>query len=269
MITNIQPDEAMPRLFVPLSTGPYLWFRSGKKTWELRRNRGAFRFDRVALGRIVELRKGYSDRSTSLWGVVRTTTACANLAEFFDRVDYRQVIPTAASVEDALATAESILSIGSGEEVALVGIEIEILGSGREVVTQMNDRPQGPDLVNPRLVMSNLYMSAVSSGRKTTTIRRKTTRYSVGPVAIVSDGTKILTRITSIQHLRSSELTDEDARSDGFDSLASLQAALRKHYPELDLHGDEVTILQFETPKQVNGSGSSMADSDSYQALDD
>lgn len=62
------PEDA-DRLFVPMNTDPWTWFRDGIKTWELRRMRGQFTTKHVRTGRRVELRRGYSTPD-SLWGTI-------------------------------------------------------------------------------------------------------------------------------------------------------------------------------------------------------
>ena len=57
------------RLFVPLAERPYRWFESGLKTWELRTMGRRFNARHIRIGRVVELRRGYSTPD-SLWGTV-------------------------------------------------------------------------------------------------------------------------------------------------------------------------------------------------------
>jgi hypothetical protein len=115
------------RLFVPLASDPHAWFCTGRKTWELRRYGRQYTERQLRAGRRVELRRGYNDAASSRWGVLREVVRAGSLEEFFSRVDFRDVIPIAADVADAVARAAEILSIESGEPVELVGFRVEIM----------------------------------------------------------------------------------------------------------------------------------------------
>lgn len=78
------------------------------------------------------------------------------------------------------------------------------------------------------------YVPAILAGTKTTTIRKPRTglpavgeplrlvcRYDRPPFAIA--------RVTEVRDVLRSDLTEEDARADGFASLAELVAALAEH----------------------------------------
>lgn len=84
--------------------------------------------------------------------------------------------------------------------------------------------------------------------------KRQTVRYQdpfvPGPAEIVfekasGEDVVIAAEVTAVRTVRRDELTDQDAVRDGFDSLAQLQAALDRHYPQMP--GDSpVDIVDFE-----------------------
>lgn len=107
----------MRRLFVPLSTEPYRWFEDGSKSWELRRERGAFSEKHLVKGRLVELRRGYSTRD-SLYGSIGSVIGGNDIRSVLEAAGFSRVIPHAASLDDAEAAAMSILGPEPGPFVA-------------------------------------------------------------------------------------------------------------------------------------------------------
>jgi ASC-1-like (ASCH) protein len=106
--------ERRDRLFVPLASGPFDWFSRGQKKWELRKRGRQFTPTHVRIGRRVELRRGYRNKDV-LWGTIIDILEADSLEELFSKVPFREVIPTASSVEDAVATAKRILNVRSSE----------------------------------------------------------------------------------------------------------------------------------------------------------
>ncbi|WP_316196913.1 hypothetical protein [Bradyrhizobium sp. SZCCHNS3053] len=100
------------RLFVPLAASPFNWFQSGQKKWELRRFGRQYTPKHVRVGRRVELRKGYKGPE-SIWGEVLDVVEANGLDDFFNKVDFKEVIPVASTREDAVQIASDILRVGS------------------------------------------------------------------------------------------------------------------------------------------------------------
>jgi hypothetical protein len=111
------------RIFVPLNTEAFDWFESGTKRWELRRVRGQYTLKHIRPGRLIEFRKGYRQGS-SLWGTVLRTTLATGVADFFSKVPFSEVIPSAKSQVDAIAKAERILRVPPGALDEVIGIEV-------------------------------------------------------------------------------------------------------------------------------------------------
>ena len=116
------------RLFVPLSTKPYEWFKSGRKSWELRKYARYFTREHVRVGRMVELRRGYTNRESALWGRISEVIATPSLSEFFERVDWRQVLPDSTDRKDAELTANSILGLDNKSDQPVIGFCICLEG---------------------------------------------------------------------------------------------------------------------------------------------
>jgi len=98
------------------------------------------------------------------------------------------------------------------------------------------------------------YTKKILSGEKKATIRRRTHKYSPGDVVYVHAGGKVLGKaiITNIRHVRLKEITDEDAKMDGFKNKEELIKALKQHYGTINPN-DEFTIIEFkiiERPKK-------------------
>lgn len=116
------------RLFVALSLAPYEWFRTGKKRWELRRCRSQFTSRHVRTGRRVELRAGYGRSRPSLWGTITEVRLASSLAEFFELVPFRSVIPPAQSLNEAMTQASGILRIEADAIIQLIGFQVDLDG---------------------------------------------------------------------------------------------------------------------------------------------
>lgn len=114
------------RLFVPLAKEPYLWFKSGKKRWELRKNQGQFTDKYVWPGRRVELRLGYRNPERALWGTVLNVVPANSIEEFFEKVSYKDVIPNAENATDAITIAQTILRLKPKQPRSILGFEIEL-----------------------------------------------------------------------------------------------------------------------------------------------
>jgi hypothetical protein len=114
------------RLFVALATDPYLWFKSGRKRWELRKNEGQFTEKFVRPGRKVELRLGYRHPERALWGRILNVVQAKSIEEFFDEVPYEDVIPTARDQIDAILTAKTILRLDSNKPKSVLGFKVDL-----------------------------------------------------------------------------------------------------------------------------------------------
>lgn len=95
------------RVFVPVTAQAFSWFEDGEKSFELRRNYGQYRHDRLNQGRRVEIRRGYSGES--LWGQIGTVISGQSLRKILKEVDYRKIIPTAEDLDEAEEIAESFV----------------------------------------------------------------------------------------------------------------------------------------------------------------
>lgn len=104
------------RLFVPLATQPFEWFKSGAKRWELRKLGRQYTPKHLRVGRSVELRKGYKGPD-SIWAAIIDVVEAANIEEFFDKVDYKEVIPVAEGREQAIEIASEILKADEGTPI--------------------------------------------------------------------------------------------------------------------------------------------------------
>ncbi|WP_216404656.1 ASCH domain-containing protein [Arcanobacterium phocae] len=95
------------------------------------------------------------------------------------------------------------------------------------------------------------YETLVMSGQKKQTIRLDDP-FVVGPAQIVFDkdsGRVIVDAVvTAVRTCKLPELTEDDARRDGFASLAELYSALHQHYPQLPAD-PPVDIVTYELAK--------------------
>ena len=109
-----------------------------------------------------------------------------------------------------------------------------------------------PQYLGRHLMVKGEYAEKILKGSKTTTIRlgRVRTRYS--EVIIHSGGRPIAkAMITSVRHKRVRDLTDEDARKDGFKSREELVRALKEAYGSID-PDSMVTIIEFRVSRRFD-----------------
>lgn len=88
------------------------------------------------------------------------------------------------------------------------------------------------------------YLPAVRASAKTTTVRAGKRSFPVGRAAIVCGPEEIPIEITDVRCCRYQDLSEGDAIKDGFTSLADLQDALKRFYPDLRPSSD-ITIVDF------------------------
>jgi hypothetical protein len=219
------------RLFVPLATVSYEWWLSGKKRWEIRRARGAFAVDKLAIGRRVELRRGYQDAESALWGTVTGVESAESLEALLWRVPALEVIPDAVDTQGAIARASEILAVSPRERTLFVAFRIDVDDS---------------DVRPTRIKFSPKYLQLVMDGRKTATVRRGQQTIPPGP-AILGFGSKgeLAAAVTAVTWTSTQSLDDADALRDGFANRKELLAALVGHYPDLRLN-EPVTIVEFK-----------------------
>jgi hypothetical protein len=91
------------------------------------------------------------------------------------------------------------------------------------------------------------YLELVRSGAKRTTIRfRDPFKRGGADLIFETDPAVVLpAQITRVSRKRVADLTDEDARADGFADLAELMERLRGHYDDLQ-PTDEIDVVYFD-----------------------
>ncbi len=97
------------------------------------------------------------------------------------------------------------------------------------------------------------YVELILEGRKTTTVRKGIKSYPVGRIVeLTVNNTKpfALARIEKVVVKRVSELSDSDAKLDGFESRDELISALRRIYGDVR-DSEFVTVVHFEVVKPL------------------
>ncbi|MEU0999620.1 ASCH domain-containing protein [Streptomyces tibetensis] len=226
------------RLFVPLAKGPYEWFLSGTKKWEVRRQRGVFHAGNITTGRRVELRLGYRPTKPSLWGTIAQTATESNVTQLLRDIPYTDVVPEAENFDNALHQIGEILGVHPTDEVGLIAFRIDL------------DDPN--TFLPPIINMDPRYLHLINLGQKTTTIRRPNRRIEPGPASLrFGSSVEILVAITAVTYVDSRNLSNHDAQRDGYSDRSELLAALQEHYPDFEL-GETVRILEFKCLSQVS-----------------
>ncbi|RLG81626.1 MAG: ASCH domain-containing protein [Thermoprotei archaeon] len=113
------------------------------------------------------------------------------------------------------------------------------------------------------LMVKGQYVKDILEGRKTATIRRGIVKPKYREVIIHGGGkpvAKVL--IERVYHKRVLELTDDDARKDGFNSKEELVRELKKVYPGIE-DNEWMTIIEFKLLQKLD----SLDTSEPYMGL--
>jgi len=110
-----------------------------------------------------------------------------------------------------------------------------------------------------RLKFKKRYLQMILEGRKRSTIRLGRLVLRDRLLTIVGDGKPIaLARVDEVIYKKVRELTDEDARVDGFRGLIELFRELRRIYGDFGLE-DDVTIIRFTVLRRLDNEGQDLA----------
>jgi len=95
------------------------------------------------------------------------------------------------------------------------------------------------------------YLRLIESGQKTTTIR-PWRRCKLVPGGTLSFNGRVVVTLTRVEHRHLADLTDADARADGFASRAAFVRAFCGHYPAIDARdrATKVWVLHFKSPSR-------------------
>ena len=116
------------------------------------------------------------------------------------------------------------------------------------MTSEPNQHPDADEQPVQRISMWEGYESLIRDGSKRQTVRFQDP-FVPGPAEIVfekdpGEDVVLPAEVTAVRTVRRDELTEQDAVRDGFESLAQLQAALDRHYPEMP-DGSPVDIVAF------------------------
>lgn len=103
------------------------------------------------------------------------------------------------------------------------------------------------------LLFKKKFLEAIRTGRKTQTVRVWKRRYvRAGQISYTPGVGRI--RILAIEEVDLSELDEQDARRDGFDSVEQLVDEIRSLYAERLDDGYQVFRIRFEPAEEETGS---------------
>ena len=104
-----------------------------------------------------------------------------------------------------------------------------------------------------RLNFAKEYKKKIKEGLKRQTIRLSTSLKEGDRVEVVVGGEVLgIAKIIRVERKTIEELTDEDAKRDGFEDVAQLVKALRRHYGKVS-NKKEVCVIGFEMERKENG----------------
>lgn len=105
-----------------------------------------------------------------------------------------------------------------------------------------------------KLNFSKEYRRKIEEGLKRQTIRLSSSLKEGDKVEVVVGGKVLgIARITRVERKIIRELTDEDAKRDGFENLTQLIKALKRHYGKIS-DKKEVCIIGFEIEDRISDS---------------
>ncbi|ABM80811.1 ASCH domain-containing protein [Hyperthermus butylicus] len=127
-----------------------------------------------------------------------------------------------------------------------------------------SERSDKTKFLGRHLMVKGEYVDDILSGRKRATIRLGKVKVKYNELIVHGGGRPVAkVRVTNVIYKRVKELTDEDARKDGFRNLGELINALRKVYGEVK-PDDYVTIIEFEVVQDLT----SLEPQDPYLGLE-
>ncbi|MFP3265812.1 MAG: ASCH domain-containing protein [Acidilobus sp.] len=119
------------------------------------------------------------------------------------------------------------------------------------------------------LTFKRKYLNLILSGRKRSTIRLGSFQVRGKYLKVVSSGRPVaVVQVDRVIHKKVKELTDEDARLDGFKGLPELFRELRSIYGDF-LLDDDVTIITFTLRRVLEGVHDAGGSSRGYGADED
>ncbi|MEX0567579.1 MAG: ASCH domain-containing protein [Candidatus Njordarchaeota archaeon] len=106
--------------------------------------------------------------------------------------------------------------------------------------------------IGKHLMLKGKYAEKILNGNKVTTIRRGRIKVLSRDILIHAGG-KIIARakVVDVKTKKLRELTDDDARLDGFKNKDDLKKELKKIYPNIKEH-ERVTIIKFRVTEHMN-----------------
>lgn len=114
--------------------------------------------------------------------------------------------------------------------------------SGKELSKNMAQGSRGEP---PSLRLLPEFIDAVRRGKKSSTIRKGHREFPIGLMLLESDTQRLPVKVTNVLHTRFCDLTDQDAKRDGFEDLNELQRTLFSIYPNLK-EKSTLTVICFQ-----------------------
>ena len=125
------------------------------------------------------------------------------------------------------------------------------------------EKPKKKWFLGRHLMLKKRYADKLLSGEKRATIRLGIVRLKYPELIVHSGGRPVAkVRVRNIRVKKAGELTDEDARLDGFQTREELLEELRRVYGSISSE-DPVTIIELELVKKIEGEGE-----DPYKGLE-
>jgi len=152
-------------------------------------------------------------------------------------------IPVGGTIVAAPHCETFLLSLRPDKVIQLTSAWEHSILTGREF-SQAIPRNQHWSWRAPILRLLPKFIPTIRRGEKRSTIRKG--RWSIRPglLLLESDDALLAVKVIEVVYKRFCDLTEEDARNDGFENLDSLQKELQMIYPNLS-RNSMLTVISF------------------------
>lgn len=126
------------------------------------------------------------------------------------------------------------------------------MGSSKMVESETSKSKTRVKFLGRHLMVKGEYVKDILEGRKKATIRLGIVKLKYDELIVHGGGRPVAkVKVTNVRYKKVKELTDEDAKLDGFRNVAELIAALQKAYGRIN-PDDYVTIIEFEVVQDLS-----------------
>lgn len=118
--------------------------------------------------------------------------------------------------------------------------------NGKDFMNSMNIKNVNKAKIPSLRILPN-FLDDIYTNKKYTTIRKGRKTIQPGILLLENDNNRLVVNVTKVIYKHFDELSEEDAKNDGFNSLEDLRHAIKKLYPTIR-NKNIMTIISFQLP---------------------